>query len=94
MRHLPIELRNENMIKLDEVTLEVTSDCTGCGQCTSVCFLNSIRVEGNRAVIDEGCIGCGRCVAKCPNHAIQISITNSRYIDEARKRIEGLVDIH
>jgi ferredoxin len=93
MRHLPVPLRNENMIRLDGVTLEVGDACTGCGQCASICFLNSIEIVNHRAVINDGCIGCGRCVTRCPNQAIKISVTNTRYIDQARKRIEGLVDI-
>lgn len=93
MRHMPVPLRNENMVRLDGVTLEVTDACVGCGQCASICFLKSIKIEDHRAVIDGGCIGCGRCVTHCPTGALKISITNSRYIDQARKRIEDLVDI-
>jgi UDP-glucose 4-epimerase len=94
MRHIPAHLRNENMIKLDGVTLQVEDNCTGCGLCASSCFLQAIHIEGKHAVIGEGCIGCGRCSTLCPQKAIKISITNSRYIDQARRRIESLVDIH
>jgi ferredoxin len=50
--------------------------CTGCGHCVSVCSDNSLRLEKNKAVVNDspyfGCIGCGHCMAICPEDAIEI----------------------
>jgi len=50
--------------------------CNGCGLCVSVCSDFSLKMEDNKAAINEtpffGCIGCGHCMAICPTDAIEI----------------------
>jgi len=93
-KHLPLPSRSENLRKLKGLRVEVSGDCDGCGVCAARCFLEEISVESGRAVIGEGCAGCGRCASICPRDAITVSLENPAFIDEARARIEELVDIN
>lgn len=46
--------------------------CTGCGECKSVCATTAIQILDNKAVIDPSeCIECGKCVEVCNWNAIQ-----------------------
>jgi len=68
----------------------------GCGTCTKegVCFVDAIRLEGERAVIDQNeCRGCGRCAAVCPKDAIRVVIENDAFIENAIRRISNDVDV-
>lgn len=47
--------------------------CTGCGACVEVCPVNAIKIEKDKAVINDECVECGVCVNECPNEAITIS---------------------
>lgn len=89
---LPAELRQENLMKLDGLKLEVETVCTGCGICAEKCFMKAIQMINNKAVIGNGCLGCGRCASVCPNNAIKISITDSHYIENIQKRLKSVVD--
>jgi hypothetical protein len=76
------------------VTVAVTDRCQGCGSCTQdVCFVDAIRLVDGRAAISDACRGCGRCVSICPQGAIEISIEDSRFVEESIKRISSLVDV-
>ncbi|QAT43899.1 DUF362 domain-containing protein [Aminipila luticellarii] len=45
--------------------------CIGCGQCTTVCAQDAIKIEAKKAYLDEEkCVGCGRCIGVCPTDAI------------------------
>lgn len=45
--------------------------CTGCGVCTKVCPLGSLKIEDGKAVrAKEDCEGCLACVHSCPAKAI------------------------
>ena len=46
--------------------------CTGCGDCIESCPTESIKVDNEKAVIDDECIECGACVDECPNEAISV----------------------
>jgi len=49
-----------------------SNQCTGCGDCVSVCKTDAIRIINNKAVIDPSeCVECGKCVERCPEDAIQ-----------------------
>ena len=46
--------------------------CTGCGECSTVCATTAIRIIDNKAVIDPAeCVECGKCVEICNWNAIQ-----------------------
>lgn len=52
---------------------EITSNCTGCGLCTKVCFFHALSNQDNVAVVDETkCDGCGLCSTICPFKAINM----------------------
>jgi len=45
--------------------------CTGCGVCLTVCPLDAVVLEAERAEIrEELCNGCGACLSACPEGAI------------------------
>lgn len=80
--------------RMPGLEISVTQDCAGCGRCArGVCFANAIQLVNGRAVISDACRGCGRCVEVCPNGAIQMTLTDTRFVDETIQRIETLVDL-
>jgi NAD-dependent dihydropyrimidine dehydrogenase PreA subunit len=46
--------------------------CTGCGDCIESCPTESIKLENEKAVINDDCIECGACVDECPNETISL----------------------
>lgn len=91
-RHVPPDMRSENVVRLGGLSVEVTDECDGCGACAKRCFLREITIVEGRAVIGGGCAGCGRCAAVCKRGAISVALDDPAFIDEARSRIEALVD--
>jgi len=80
--------------KMPGVSIEVTSDCVGCGKCTEdICFVDAIKVENGKAVISDECRICGRCAEVCPNNAIKIKVTDDKFIDKTASRIKKTVKI-
>ena len=76
------------------VEVKVTDECVGCGTCTEgVCFVDAIHLRNERAVIGVDCRGCGRCVEICPNNAIELTLSESDYFDDAIERISAVVDV-
>lgn len=92
-KNVPVALRSENLHRLDGLFIDVGATCDGCGACAGVCFLDVIRIEGDKAVIGEGCVGCGRCAHACKRGAIGISLENPKLIDQVCSNLETLVDI-
>ena len=45
------------------------------------------------AVISEDCRSCGRCAGICPQGAIEVTIKNYKYIEDAVASINPLVDV-
>jgi len=46
--------------------------CTGCGACVEVCPVNTIKIENEKAIINDECVECGVCVNECPNEALAL----------------------
>jgi electron transfer flavoprotein alpha subunit len=67
---------------LIKVNLE---ECTGCGNCTSVCPFGLIEIVDGKAVIKEGCTLCGACVDACDFGAITIEAPQKTSADDAAK---------
>ncbi len=85
---------SSKVTKMPGVTVAVTERCVGCGTCTQgVCFVNAIRLDGQRAVIADACRGCGRCVEACPEQAIGLSIDDARFVEKSIERLSPLVDV-
>jgi len=53
------------------VTIDVAK-CTGCGDCVEVCPTEAIKVENEKAVVNDECADCGSCVDECPSEAISL----------------------
>jgi ferredoxin len=47
-------------------------NCTGCGKCVEVCPVAAIKVEKEKAIVNNDCVECGACVGECPHGAISI----------------------
>jgi hypothetical protein len=85
----------QRVTRMDCVSVSVTDRCIGCGTCAApgVCFVDAIRMEGDRAVIGTACRGCGHCVEVCPQGAIELTIAGSAFVDGSIARIAPLVDV-
>ncbi len=46
--------------------------CDGCGKCVEVCPVNAIKVENEKASVNDECVDCGTCVEECPKKAISL----------------------
>lgn len=80
--------------KMPGVLVTVGENCAGCGRCMQqVCFVDAIWMEGGRAHINGECRGCGRCVTVCPNGAIELRITDPRFVENTIQRLARAVDV-
>ncbi|RJP31020.1 MAG: hypothetical protein C4536_08775 [Actinobacteria bacterium] len=77
--------------RLEGITIEVTEDCTGCGECAEHCYIQAISLEGGRAVIGGLCRACGRCATVCPNEAIKVSVDDPDFLEKSYERIRSYV---
>ena len=47
--------------------------CSGCGACVATCGSQALRLENNKAALDEAaCVLCGYCAAVCPQFLIRV----------------------
>ena len=47
--------------------------CIGCGACVATCGSRALRLENNKAALDEAaCVLCGYCAAACPQFLIRV----------------------
>ncbi len=94
-RMLPDMDKDTGMVvkKMPGVEIKVTDKCTGCGECTDICFVKAIKIKEGVAQISEECRGCGRCAEICPNNAIKVKINDNDFIEKTIKRINSSVDV-
>jgi Fe-S-cluster-containing hydrogenase component 2 len=82
------------MRKLPGISVEVTDDCVGCGECLDKCFIGAIEMVDDHARIDDNiCKACGVCVENCPSGAISIEVTDGdamkiSFFEEIEKRVD------
>jgi len=80
--------------RMPGVTVSVTEQCTGCGDCTKkVCFVEAIHQIDGRAVISDVCRGCGRCIDVCPQQAIKLTFVGDGFVAASIARLAPLVDV-
>jgi Pyruvate/2-oxoacid:ferredoxin oxidoreductase delta subunit len=80
--------------RMPGVNVTVTDRCGGCGICSvGICFVNAIHLVDGRAIIGEECRGCGRCVEVCPDEAIELSVADDAFVEQAIERLAPLVDL-
>jgi ferredoxin len=80
--------------RMPGLDVTVTDRCQACGLCTQgVCFVDAIHLSNSHAVINHHCKGCGRCVAVCPEGAIELTIDDSQFVQNAIARLAPLVDV-
>ncbi len=85
---------SSHILKMPGVAVSITDQCEGCGDCTEgICFVDGIRLVGDRAEINNECRGCGRCVIECPNEAIEIQFENPDFIEDSINQLSSLVDL-
>ncbi len=56
-----------------------SAECTGCGECASVCPVDAAHMEDGTLVIDrDWCIGCGVCATACPTDAVVLTVREDK----------------
>ncbi len=67
----------------------VGAGCTVCGVCVEQCAADAIRIEGDRAVIDEDrCVGCAKCISVCGGEAIEVPWSGATSIEVQQRCAE------
>ncbi len=46
--------------------------CNGCGTCVEICPVQAIKIENEKAIINDDCVECGACMSECPQGAISL----------------------
>jgi ferredoxin len=80
--------------KMPGIIVKVNDNCIGCKTCMEgICFVNAIHLVDNKAEISNECRGCGRCVEICPENAIELIISNKKFIQDSIDKIEKVIDV-
>jgi len=49
-----------------------TEACIGCAACVAACPFGALRMEEDKAVVDDKCTACGACLEVCPVEALSL----------------------
>ncbi|MDH7487927.1 MAG: electron transfer flavoprotein subunit alpha [Anaerolineae bacterium] len=49
-----------------------TEACIGCAACVAACPFGALRMENDKAVVDDKCTDCGACLEVCPVEALSL----------------------
>lgn len=91
--HLHADIR-EKVQPMPGVEVMISEECIGCEVCRDeVCFVNAIEMRDGIASINGNCVGCGRCVELCPVGAIELKVTDDRFIHETIDVISSLIQL-
>jgi len=93
MAPFPAPLIDRLQHRIEGMTIEVTDQCIGCGECVDSCYLKAIEIVNGRAVRKDICRLCGRCAARCPQQAIKIRLDNPNVVDDVVNRLLSIVEI-
>lgn len=67
---------------------KMTSACTSCGHCASICPVHAIKIGTKRAIIDyDKCILCFCCHELCPDHAVKERKSLVAHVVELRNKL-------
>lgn len=91
-RHIPPERLDRMHPPVEGMSISVSGECDGCGQCVEKCHLDAIKMDNGRAVIGRACRVCGRCALFCPKGALTLSCANPAAGRDVIRRIEAVVD--
>ena len=92
MTHIPEDMLDRVHRPVEGLSISVTDDCVGCGECVDACYMGALEVRDGRAVISSMCRVCGRCALRCPQHAIRLKLDNKNAADDVVARIRSFVD--
>lgn len=92
-RHIHPRHLNEVMRPIEGLSIEVTGECKGCGECLQYCRFGAITIRDGKAVHGDLCRGCGRCERYCPHGAVSIRLDNPRFHEDVIRRISSYVDV-
>jgi UDP-glucose 4-epimerase len=85
---------DETVHRLPGLTVMISEDCEGCGDCQGKCPVGAIAFQDGRSVIDQvRCKGCGVCAEVCPVGAVQLMMDESvdvmgRLVERIRQRTD------
>lgn len=75
------QLGNKNIEKFTDMDKDfvVSSACTGCGVCVSICVNKNIKIVNGKPLFNHSCMQCMACFAYCPKQAIDYkNVTQNR----------------